>query len=155
MKNDPARGTNANAPRGGARLRRDDALARGLADRPVPQRPARAGRVEVDVVRAQGRDLRDVRIEHADSGLGARARAVPGGAVARDLDLGLVGYLRCRVIAELALPRVEADRGAALAVVAEPDVALVIRLRVVRTRQVERQLVLVRARGFRVDVAND
>src|SRR5258708_37382016 len=130
-------------------------LAGGLALRLAPRRLARRDVVEVEIVRGPRLDLRHVGIEHADARLGAGPRAVPDGAVARDLHLRLVRDLRRRVIAEFAGLRVEHDGGAALAVVAEPDVALQVGLRVVGPRQVERPLELGRLAALRIHVADD
>src|SRR5678816_771662 len=95
---------------------RDHFAAQGLA---------RGDRVYVMVIRRHGFHFRGVGIKNPDTGLGARARAVPDRAVARDLELRLIGHLRRQIVREFLRLRVVAHRGAALAVVAEPDVALV------------------------------
>lgn len=45
-------------------------LPGGFADGPAAQRPPRADRIEIVVIRAQGRDLGDIGIEHTDSRFG-------------------------------------------------------------------------------------
>src|SRR5262249_29728967 len=131
---------------------RRDCLPGGLASLLASQYPAGTGRIEVQVVRAHSRDPGDVRIEHTDSGLGPRSGTVPDGSLARDLELRLIRHLGRRVVAELARFRGVSDRGSTLAVVAEPDVAFVVALRIVRPRQIQRQLELRDLAALGVDV---
>src|SRR5262249_2764022 len=102
-----------------------------------------------------GPHLRCIGIKNADTRLGARARTVPDRTFARDFQLRLVGHLRRRVVGELLRLRVVAHRRAVLPVVAEPDVALVLALRIVRPGDVDRDLRLGHLAALRVDPADD
>src|SRR5262249_56013639 len=71
------------------------------------------------------------------------------------LGVRLAGDLRRWVVRELLRLRVVAHRSAAFAVVAEPDIALVVALWVVRARDVDRHLRLGGLAGGCVDPADD
>src|SRR5690349_2809919 len=86
------------------------------------------------LVRREGRDTRDVRIEDPDACLHARSRGVPDAALARDRQLGLVGDLRRGIEGERPGLRVEADERAALTAVTDPDVVVAIGPHIIRLR---------------------
>src|SRR5262245_11919106 len=131
-----------------------------------PSRSLGRGRLPVCVVRIRsvlrftrrsvvGPECRDpghVRIQHAGRRLGRRARRVPHGPVARDRELRLIGDLRRRVVRELLRFRVEADQGAALAAVADPDLVLTIRPDIVRLGERHRDVILDDLSRLRVDL---
>src|SRR5438093_216955 len=105
------------------------------------------------VVGPERRDLGDVRIENAGRRPGRRARRVPHGPVAGDRELRLVGDLRRRVVRELLRLRFEADQGAALPAVADPDPILAIRPHVVGLGERHRDVVLDGLALVRVELA--